>query len=108
MYGLHNKYNIVQNDCRIDNIGITPKGDFALFDFDGSVNVGERDIYSKRDYDTLVESLQNITENTNIVNTIFRPSNSTNLMVELVKYLGKQDNSYNEAYTYLENLSIIY
>lgn len=109
LYGLHNKYQVVHNDCRIDNIGITNQGNFALFDFDGSVKIGERDIYSRTDYDMLVKSIGSVSGDVDITQPIFFPGEKINLGTSLVKYVAKgNNNDYNYAYDYLENLTIVY
>ena len=107
LYGLHNKYGLVHNDCRIDNIGITNKGNFALFDLDGTVFVGERGIFCKKDYTTLLASIDFVT-GSNCAKNIFNPSESLNLMTEMIKFVVREKGlGYQEAFQYLECLTIV-
>jgi serine/threonine protein kinase len=75
LYAIH-KRGYVHNDCRIDNIGINKKGNFTLFDFDGSVKIGERHIYPDKDFKNLRESINFVTDlkvgNENILDMIVK------------------------------------
>lgn len=91
--------NVIHNDCVVDNIGIY-KGNFVLFDFDGSGSPEEKGKGFESDYRSLQNSLDFRGVDTTGMDTI----SGINSVIE---YVAEKENiTIPEAFLLLENLTI--
>jgi len=105
LYGLHSK-GYVHNDCRIDNIGINNIGNFVLFDFDGTVQEGERNISKLVDYKTLKESIEFVTGE-NMCENMCKVGEAGTIMKSMIISLSETMKLTRlEVFNMLENLQI--
>jgi serine/threonine protein kinase len=105
LYGLHSK-GWVHNDCRIDNIGISTTGNFILYDFDGTVELGERGKWRRRDYITFAESITYVTEKYRLSDLPRNVGEGGNLIIALIRHF--YDTKGSGTVDWLENLKITY
>jgi len=104
LYALHSK-GWVHNDCRIDNIGIN-QNNFILYDFDGTVELGQRGKWRRRDYITLAESITYITEKHDLSEIPRNVGEGGNLMIALIRHFF--DVRGQETVEWLDKVKITY